>query len=89
MNTFEEDSNMDTYLKKAAVYGAVQRLLDKVNEKYPYLGGEMYKLDEYGTLPARFILEIGLTPHIAFFDSDYRECDQETGDVLLRELLET
>lgn len=91
MNTFEENSNVDTYfMKKAAVYGAIQRLLDRVNKKYPYLGDEMYELDyEHGTLPERFWLTIGLQPFIAEFRGDYRECDPETGNVLLRELLET
>ncbi len=77
------------FMKKTAVYGAIQRLLDKVNEKYPYTAGDCYELDPHGWLTESFWLEIGLRPHIAFFDGDYRECDQETGNALLRELLET
>ena len=41
------------------VYGALNRLIDSVNEKYPYLKGEMYDLyKEDCTLPRQMWLKL-------------------------------
>ncbi len=74
--------------KKMALYGAIQRLLDKANEESPFTGGEMYEMDdEYGTLPRQLYVVLELQPNCGSLD-DWTEVEPELGDKLLRELME-
>lgn len=71
--------------KKIAVYGAIQRLLNKLSEKYPY-NSEDFGF-EVGYCPDIFRFEIGLIPNIMEMGEDYTEYATELGDHLLQELM--
>lgn len=72
-----------------AVYGALQRLLDKINEKYPYLTKDRRPdlIDEF-SVPSQFYLTIGLSPEVIMDENDYTEYSPELGDKLLKKLIE-
>jgi hypothetical protein len=80
------DYNKET---KMAIYGALQRLLKKINREYPYLTEEMQPkfVDDF-SYPSKFYFKIGLSPEIISEKTDYTEYSPELGDRLLKELME-
>jgi hypothetical protein len=72
-----------------AVYGALQRLLKKINKEYPYITEKMRPdlMNDF-SVPSKFYLKIGLSPEIFIDKSDYTECSPELGDKLLKKLME-
>lgn len=73
--------------KKIAVYGAIQRVLNKLSEKYPY-NSEDFGF-EVGYCPDVFRFEIGLIPNIMEMGEDYTDYAVEIGDTLLQELMKS
>lgn len=74
---------------KLAVYGALQRLLSKINDEYPYLTEEMRPdLVNDFSVPSQFYFTIGLSPEVLIDANDYTEHSPELGDALLAKLLE-
>lgn len=73
--------------EKKAIYGAVQRLLNKIHEKYPYNSKDFGF--EVGYCPDVFGFEIGLVPNIMEMREDYTEYLPELGGTLLQELIDS
>lgn len=73
--------------EKKAIYGAVQRLLNKLAEKYPYNSVDFGF--ETGYCPDVFGFEIGLVPNIMEIREDYTEYVIELGNTLLQELIDS
>ena len=73
--------------KKIAIYGAIQRLLNKMAEKYSYNSKDFGF--EVGYCPDTFGFEIGLVPNIMEICEDYTEYLPELGDALLQELIDS
>jgi hypothetical protein len=86
MRIYEMNDNMEA---KLAVYGALQRLLCKINEKYPYISDEMIpnRSDDF-SVPEQFYFVIGLCPEIMRDETDYTKFSPELGNTLLSTLLE-
>ncbi|MCK4454664.1 hypothetical protein KAW18_03675 [candidate division WOR-3 bacterium] len=80
---------MRTVIEKKAIYGALQRLLDKINMKYPYTCDDFYADEDDGYCPNRFWIILGLNPNIMDFGNDFREFRPELGDTLLQEVLKS
>lgn len=73
--------------EKKAIYGAIQRLLNKISEDYPYTSEDFGF--EVGYCPERFNLSLGLSPNIMHFSEDYTNFKEDLGDYLLQLLLES
>jgi len=73
---------------KFAVYGALQRLIKKINKKYPITTEEFFpELEKNFSVPDRFFLTLSLNPNILSNDKDYTSILPEVGNQLLVELL--
>lgn len=72
--------------KKIAVYGAIQRMLEKVSKEYPYTSEDFGF--EVGFCPERFDLVLGLSHQIMHFDDNFTQFKPELGDRLLQELMD-
>lgn len=70
--------------KKKAVYGAVQRLLGRVSDIYPYTDKD-FGFENNPYCPKVFKLVIGLRPNMLVFEEDYTNFKPELGDYLLEE----
>lgn len=73
--------------EKKAIYGAIQRVLNKMAEKYPYNSKDFGF--EVGYCPDTFGFEIGLVPNIMEICEDYTEYFPELGNTLLQELMDS
>lgn len=77
---------MRTITEKKAIYGAIQRLLDKISLDYPYTQEDFYNNDD-GFCPNEFQLVLGLSHEIMHFRDDYRNFKPDLGDYLLQKIL--
>lgn len=73
--------------KKIAVYGAIQRVLEKVSKEYPYTSDDFGF--EVGFCPERFDLVLGLSHQIIHFTDDFTQFEPGLGDHLLQELMDS
>lgn len=70
--------------EKKAIYGAIQRLLMKVSEKYPYTSDFGF---EIGHCPEHFDLVLGLSHGMMNFSADYTGFNPELGDLLFQDII--
>lgn len=78
---------MITKEDKKAIYGAIQRLLNKASMVYPYNSKDFDF--EVGFCPDIFGFEIGLVPNIMTMGDDYSDVNPELGDSLLQKLIDS
>jgi len=73
--------------KKIAVYGALQRLLNKASAEYPYDSKDFGF--EVGQCPSCFGFDIGLVPNMMEISKDYTNFEPALGDLLLQKLIDS